>query len=339
MVGMIAGGIYPVMSYLVSTIYLSWYLLYFVMVIQVFLMAQTTSPKISVLNGSLVLVIWTLPYTFFEGQRHYVERLIMESKTRHGQFETTRWKNDFWHYYNQELQFSTLDGHMYGEAAVHPAMIMSPSAKKILVVGGENGLIAKELIKYINLDWKILPLDPEYARYMHRDLSKNFHFPDSFTNPFRYLKNNERSYDLIFIDTPIANNYHSNLYFTREFFTLCSAALKEDGIIVVSSSDQLIRKSDSEIIRKTLNSLDLSTRTYAAQIPTLGQWSWTLASKKMRDIVPEEPKVSTRWLNKEAIKMMITTTASKEPFRQDTLINSIKFPILVDQYNMEENEK
>ena len=46
------------------------------------------------------------------------------------------------------VQFSEKDEKYYHEAVVHPAMALSPSIKNILVIGGADGGVLREVLKH-----------------------------------------------------------------------------------------------------------------------------------------------------------------------------------------------
>jgi spermidine synthase len=52
----------------------------------------------------------------------------------------TRWKDDLRLFLNNNLQFSSRDEYRYHEALVHPGLSAVPGARRVLVLGGGDGL-------------------------------------------------------------------------------------------------------------------------------------------------------------------------------------------------------
>ena len=49
---------------------------------------------------------------------------------------------------NGQLQFSSTDEYRYHEALVHPAFSLVPSARRVLVLGGGDGLGVREVLRH-----------------------------------------------------------------------------------------------------------------------------------------------------------------------------------------------
>ena len=52
----------------------------------------------------------------------------------------TRWKDDIRLFLSAHLQFSSRDEYRYHEALVHPGLAALPGARRVLVLGGGDGL-------------------------------------------------------------------------------------------------------------------------------------------------------------------------------------------------------
>lgn len=57
---------------------------------------------------------------------------------------------------NGHLQFSSRDEYRYHETLVHPALLAHPAPKKVLVLGGGDGLAVREILKHKNVESVIL---------------------------------------------------------------------------------------------------------------------------------------------------------------------------------------
>ena len=59
----------------------------------------------------------------------------------------TRWKDDLRLFLSSHLQFSSRDEYRYHEALVHPGLAALPGARRVLVLGGGDGLAVREILK------------------------------------------------------------------------------------------------------------------------------------------------------------------------------------------------
>ncbi len=70
---------------------------------------------------------------------------------------------------NGNLQFSSTDEYRYHEALVHPAMLLSNNPRRVLVLGGGDGLALREILKYPSVERvTLVDLDPEMTKLSNR---------------------------------------------------------------------------------------------------------------------------------------------------------------------------
>ncbi len=83
-------------------------------------------------------------------QRFYDEPIVFSTTTRYQHIVLTGTTDptDYRLYINGNLQFSSLDEHIYHEMLVHPAMTLASSRRRVLILGGGDGLALREVLKY-----------------------------------------------------------------------------------------------------------------------------------------------------------------------------------------------
>ena len=86
----------------------------------------------------------------------------------------TRFKDDLRLFLNSHLQFSSRDEYRYHEALIHPGLAAVPAPRRVLVLGGGDGLAVREILKYPQIESiTLVDLDPEmtklflYASHAH----------------------------------------------------------------------------------------------------------------------------------------------------------------------------
>lgn len=285
-------------------------------------MAMTSSPILA------VIAVWFLGFKFYPAQVRYYDRVIDQQETRSGNIHVVKWKNDYWLHYNNVPQFSTLDAHMYGEALTLPAM-SGPIPASILIIGGENLLALHELSKFDSLKIFVHAIDQTYLEYMqyqkwHPYTLPTFQVLDE--NPFQWLSAHQP--DLILLDLA-EMNLETNAFFSEEFFKVAFAALPENGRIALSTGDPYLEKNKWLILENTLHHAGFSTISYHAQIPTIGESGFVLGHKHPDFSLKINPEIATRWLNEDAMKMMLSF-GKKAYFAGETdSVNTIKNPSLI----------
>jgi spermidine synthase len=70
------------------------------------------------------------------------DEIVYATTTPYQRLVITRWKDDLRLYINGNLQFSSRDEYRYHEALVHPVLPACLGRKRVLVLGGGDGLAA-----------------------------------------------------------------------------------------------------------------------------------------------------------------------------------------------------
>lgn len=210
--------------------------------------------------------------------------------------------------------FSEKDEFTYDEMIVHVPMAVHPNVKNVLVIGGGDGGVARELSYYKEIE-KIDVVEPDE---LFVNVCKKF-FPDNakglddprvtvyYEDGLHFLRTKHNDYDLIINDSTNPLGHTAGL-FTKEFYGGCYRALHDDGIMVYQHGSPFFDE-DEELCRamhrKAFSSFPIS-RVYQAHIPTCpaGYWIFGFASKKYHPLADFNPE---RW-NKRGIKTWYYTT-------------------------------
>ncbi|SEA22868.1 spermidine synthase [Oribacterium sp. KHPX15] len=215
---------------------------------------------------------------------------------------------------NGSVIFSEADEFVYDEMIVHVPMSVHPGVKKVLVIGGGDGGVARELSYYDEIE----EIDVVEEDQLFIDVCKEW-FPDNACglddprvkiyneNGLRFLRSRHDQYDLIINDCtdPLG---HTAGMFTKEFYGNCFGALHEDGIMVYQHGSPFFDEDEEScraMHRKAFRSFPIN-RVYQAHIPTCpaGCWLFGFASKKYHPLKDFNGK---RW-NARNIKTWYYTT-------------------------------
>lgn len=213
-----------------------------------------------------------------------------------------------------DILFSAADEFIYNEMVVHVPMSVHPCVKNVLIIGGGDGGVARELIAYPEVE-NIDVVEPdevfiEACREYFPDITKAF--DDRRVNiierdGLRFLRGKSGEYDLIINDSTDPFGHTEGL-FTKEFYGSCYRALKDDGIMVYQHGSPFFDEDETAfraMHRKAYSTFPIS-RVYQAHIPTCpsGYWIFGFASKKYHPINDFNPE---KW-NARGIKTWYYTT-------------------------------
>ena len=219
----------------------------------------------------------------------YADDVIFSRDTRYQHIVLTAWKDDLRLFLNSHLQFSSRDEYRYHEALVHPGLAALPGARRVLVLGGGDGLAVREILRYASVEQvTLVDLDPEMTRLFASHPLLTRLNDRSLTAPrvhvvnadaFVWLDENAEMYDFIVVDFPDPNNYGIGKLYTTAFYRLLTRHLSANGLAVVQSTSPLFARRSFWCIDRTLREAGLRTWPYHLYVPSFGEWGFVLAGR------------------------------------------------------------
>ena len=285
--------------------------------------------------------------TVYASQNKYFDPVIFSTATAFQQIDITRWKGQLWYYLDRKVHFSTIDPWLYYEPLVHPALSLIPSPQNILIIGGENGLAVKEVLKNKNIQSiDLMPLDTSFLNLAQQhplflEVNDNVLSSDRINyleaDIFHYLSQAKGQYELLIVDLPDPNDILTNQYYTKEFYHLCWESLTQNGMMVSQSGSPYFATMAFGLINNTMQSAGFNTLQFHNQVMTAGEWGWTIGSKSSQSIATilrtkTFENMSLHWLNSEAMQMMLSF-GKKQIMEESELINTLENPILYKSFN------
>jgi spermidine synthase len=217
----------------------------------------------------------------------YADEVIFARNTRYQRIVLTRWKDDIRLFLSSHLQFSSRDEYRYHEALVHPGLAAIPGARRVLVLGGGDGLAVREILKYPSVDHvTLVDLDPEMTSLFKNNPllielnASSLHSPKVRVineDAFPWLDKNRDVFDFIVVDFPDPTNFSLGKLYTTAFYRLLSRHVSAGGFVVVQSTSPLFARQSYWCIDATLKHAGLKTWPYHVYVPSFGEWGFILA--------------------------------------------------------------
>src|SRR5437879_5301670 len=228
----------------------------------------------------------------------YADEVIFARDTRYQRIVLTKWKDDVRLFLNGHLQFSSRDEYRYHEALVHPGLASLAGARRVLVLGGGDGLAVREILKYPTVESiTLVDLDPDMTRLFSTHVYLSTLNQHSLTNPrvrvlnadaFPWLDQNTGSFDFVVVDFPDPTSYSLGKLYTTAFYRLLARHLSAQGLVVVQGTSPLFARQSYWCIVETLKQAGLRTYPYHVYVPSFGEWGFVLAGQ-----YPYEPPAQT----------------------------------------------
>ena len=191
---------------------------------------------------------------------------------------------------NGNLQFHSRDEYRYHEALVHPVMAAQGAPKKVLVLGGGDGMAVREILKYPGVEQvTLVELDPHMTTLFAQSPMLRALNADSLHSPklhivnadaFAWLEQNPGSYDVIVIDFPDPTNFSIGKLYTTSFYRLVDEHLAASGYAVVQTTSPLIARRSFWTVASTVEAAGLQATAYHAHVPSFGEWGYLIASRR-----------------------------------------------------------
>jgi len=297
--------------------------------------------KVKLIIGHIVLALLVVMIFVFGGHWQkqmqnmlYLDKVVYQTQTPYQNLVFTErllgggYQPIYNFYINGRLQFSSLDEHIYHEFLVHPAMQASARHDKVLIIGGGDGLALREVQKWKPSAITLIDLDPDLIglfknpdKHLPAHLSAKIKLltQDSFNQPGVSVINDDafiaidrllaakQSYDTIIIDLPDPSHPDLNKLYSVNFYYRLQHLLSGDGVLVVQSTSPFHAKFAFISIGKTLQKAGYKTEQYHQNVPSFGEWGWTIASKSGQ--IPSQRlstyntlAVPTKWLTLPLLK-------------------------------------
>lgn len=199
------------------------------------------------------------------------------------------------------IQLSMLDESAYHEALVHVPGLNLESVKKALVVGGGDGGILRELLKYEPIEHiDMAEIDEEVVEACRKHLPElsagafddprvHLHIGDAV----EFLRTAKSGYDLIVLD--VTDTYEeeetalSEKVFSRDFYKSCASALAETGFIVAQADNHIFCPYSMNGVLSDLSEVLPATGSFQAVVPSFGGFSgfvWASKGPVPMDVLP-----------------------------------------------------
>ncbi len=269
----------------------------------------------------------------------YRDRVILSEQTKYQHIVMTKHNDDLRLFIDGNVQFSSMDEYRYHEALVHIPMSRAEKKDNVLILGGGDGLAARELLKYEGTKITIVDLDPDMTELCRTDpqiseLNENSLDSDRVTvindDAYRFLEETDGIYDLIIVDLPDPNNETLNKLYTNIFYRLCRAHLTEKGILTVQSTSPYYATEAFWCINRTLESEGFNVTPYHLQVPSFGDWGFNMASVGE---IPDSAEITvpTKYLSTENADGLFIF--GKDETVENVDVNTLSKPALIQYYS------
>ena len=176
------------------------------------------------------------------------------------------------------IQLSELDDAKYHEMMVHPVVSSLGSSKNALVIGGGDGCLVRELLKYSDMHVTLVEIDERVieASCKYLDSLNEMSFKDSRCSVFiadacEWIIACEDDFDAIFLDiTDPQHNTPSANIITDKVMSALVRRMRPSGILVTQSDNPDICPEQTQSWKKTLEQHFQNVQVYGVPCLSYG---------------------------------------------------------------------
>jgi len=312
---------------------------------------QLGAPRLLV--GACVIVLGLLAagmaganrITSLAEENLYADEVVLARSSRYQRIVLTAWKNDLRLFLNGHLQFSSRDEYRYHEALVHPGLAAVPGARRVLILGGGDGLAAREVLRYSEVESvTLVDLDPVMTQLFATHPLLTALNGGALTSPKLHIVNADafvwldaagELYDFVIVDFPDPSSYNLGKLYTTAFYRLAAKHLSRAGLMVVQSTSPLFAPRSFWCIARTIADAGLRTYPYHVYVPSFGEWGFVLAGLRRYEAPPRLPG-GLRYLTPTTLAELFDFPSDMRPVPVEP--NHLNNQVLVRYYDQEWNE-
>jgi len=228
--------------------------------------------------------------TAFAEEGLYLHRIVYAETSPYQRIVVTQGRGDLRLYLNRNLQFSSRDERRYHEALVHPVLLAHPAPRRVLILGGGDGLAAREALKHPGVERiTLVDLDPRMTALFAALPSLVALNGAALSDPrvdivnddaFTWLEQTREIYDIAIVDLPDPTNFSLGKLYTTSFYSLLGSRVAAGGFAVVQTTSPLYARRSFWTVATTLEAAGWQTFPYHATVPSFGVWGYIAAARR-----------------------------------------------------------
>ncbi len=288
-------------------------------------------------------LVFAKQLTQLSEHQFYANEIVHAETTPYQRVVVTRSTRDFQLFLSGALQFSSGDEYRYHEALVHPACASASEPRRVLVLGGGDGLAVREILRHaevervtvVDLDAAVTKLARTYAPLaaLNENSLDDPRVEVVNADAMSWLDRDKRLWDVAIVDFPDPHSFSIGKLYTRTFYERLARRIAPDGAVAIQSTNPRQAPRSYWCIARTLEEAGWAVLPYRCGVPSFGEWGFMLATRRTVEIPREVPQ-GCRFLTAEFLPTLFELPGDvREP--EDVEPNHLNTQSLVRYYERE----
>ena len=213
------------------------------------------------------------------------------------------------------VQTTEADEFIYHEMLTHVPLIAHGDAKRVLIIGGGDGGMLREVCRHesvenvtqVEIDEAVIDMSREHLPNHSAGAFDDPRFELVIDDGMNYVDKTESRFDVIISDSTDPIGPGESL-FTQDFYSACKKCLNPGGILVTQNGVAFMQPDEVTDTAKRLNSLFADSSFYTAAVPTyvggIMTFAWATDKTEYRNLDKttlverfEQANIKTRYYN------------------------------------------
>ncbi len=199
------------------------------------------------------------------------------------------------------VMLSERDEFVYHEMMAHVPLFVHPQPKKVLIIGGGDGGVAREVLRHENITQCVLvEIDKMVVEVSKTYFPKiSCSFQDSrlqlrIQDGVQFVKTADHKFDVVLVDSTDPFGPAKDL-FSKAFYEDVFQLLSDQGVVVIQAESPFFERPTQKFILQSLKAVFplTSLYNYSNTVYPGGLWSFAFAGKKhhpLKDFQEERVK-------------------------------------------------
>jgi len=173
------------------------------------------------------------------------------------------------------VQLTEADEFVYHEMMAHPALMAQPEPKRVLIIGGGDGGVLREVLRHpsveravlCEIDQSVIDLSRQHLDFIARGAFDDPRAEIVIADGTKFVAETDERFDAILVDStdPIGP---AVALFTREFYANCKRALTDGGVLIAQSGLPFLQGDELRDVQASFRALFADVAAYLMTTPT-----------------------------------------------------------------------
>ena len=190
---------------------------------------------------------------------------------------------------DETIQTTERDEFIYHEMISHVPLFSHPKPEKVLIIGGGDGGVLREVLKHkiqkatlVEIDKYIIDASKKYLAKIHQNSFSDKRAEVIVGDGIDFIAKRKNAFDVIIVDSTDPVGAAEGL-FTDKFYKDARSCLRKDGFLVTQSGAIFSQWEEFSETVKKMKKFFKYVSSYLTVVPTYPSsfWSFTIASKNL----------------------------------------------------------